>query len=353
MRIKCLILLVLINRGLLLAVPSQLSTVSENDSTYIKPFSNRPQLTFEFARRMHQFDLVNPVNDRQLVSYQPNTRINFMATIDYRWMSLSLGLFSLGASDFKKKGETNQLALRFSINGKHLWNSNSFQYYQGYFLSNPAAVIPNWDSATEIFPQRPDISTLTWFSNLHYCFSPHRFSYRAALWQLEKQEQSGGSFITGLSYRFSLIASVENQSMIPLVLNNDYQIQNRATAIRQSTFTFHVGYVHSFVGSKDLFLTLYFLPGIALESGAYVPEDNILRIFNSEAAFANEFRFITGYNGDRWFGGLSLHSIAFAGNRKGELWVNTSMGSVRLFFGFRFREVNRNKTPRLLRNIGL
>jgi hypothetical protein len=102
-----------------------------------------------------------------------------------------------------------------------------------------------------------------------------------------------------------------------------------------------------------LFLTLYFLPGIAIESGAYLPEDNILRIFNSEGAFATEFRFITGYNGNRWFGGLSLHSISFAGNRNSELWVNTSMGSVRLFCGYRFREVDRNKTPRFLRAIGL
>jgi hypothetical protein len=141
--------------------------------------------------------------------------------------------------------------------------------------------------------------------------------------------------------------------MIPSVLYTDYQAQNRAVALRQSTFTFHGGYVHSFVSPKDLFLTLYFLPGIAVESGAYLPEDNILRIFNSEAAFATELRFITGYNGDRWFGGLSLHSIAFAGNRSGELWVNTSMGSARLFCGYRFAQVDRSKSPKLLRFFGL
>jgi hypothetical protein len=171
--------------------------------------------------------------------------------------------------------------------------------------------------------------------------------------QLEQQQQSGGSFIAGLSYRFNLITSDESQSMIPSVLHIDYQPQNRAVALRQSTFTFHGGYVHSFVSPNDLCLTLYFLPGIAIESGAYLPEDNILRIFNSQGAFATEFRFITGYNGDRWFGGLSLHSIGYAGNRSGELWVNTSMGSARLFCGYRFGEVNRSKLPRFLRAFGL
>lgn len=350
---KALIFLCLMYQGFFVEASDGGRFLNGGDSIYIKPFSNRPQLTFEFARRTQQFDLVNPANQRQIVSYQPNTRVNFLGTLDYRWLSLSLGIFSFGAAEHKKKGETEQFALRFSINGRRIWNSNVFQLFQGYYLSNPQNNIPNWNSQAEIYPQRPDIFTFTWFSNLYYCFSPQRFSYRAALWQLEQQKQSGGSFIAGLSYRFNLISSDESQSMIPSVLAADFQPQNRAVALRQSTFTFHGGYVHSFVNSKDLFLTLYFLPGIAIESGAYLPEDKILRIFNSEGAFATEFRFITGYNGDTWFGGLSLHSIAFAGNRSGELWVNTSMGSVRLFCGYRFREIDRTKTPRFLRAIGL
>ena len=350
---KALIFLCLMYQGFFVEASDGGRFLNGGDSIYIKPFSNRPQLTFEFARRTQQFDLVNPANQRQIVSYQPNTRVNFLGTLDYRWLSLSLGIFSFGAAEHKKKGETEQFALRFSINGRRIWNSNVFQLFQGYYLSNPQNNIPNWNSQAEIYPQRPDIFTFTWFSNLYYCFSPQRFSYRAALSQLEQQKQSGGSFIAGLSYRFNLISSDESQSMIPSVLAADFQPQNRAVALRQSTFTFHGGYVHSFVNSKDLFLTLYFLPGIAIESGAYLPEDKILRIFNSEGAFATEFRFITGYNGDTWFGGLSLHSIAFAGNRSGELWVNTSMGSVRLFCGYRFREIDRTKTPRFLRAIGL
>ncbi len=350
---KALIFLCLMYQGFFVEASDGDRFLKGGDSIYIKPFSNRPQLTFEFARRTQQFDLVNPANQRQIVSYQPNTRVNFLGTLDYRWLSLSLGIFSFGAAEHKKKGETEQFALRFSINGRRIWNSNVFQLFQGYYLSNPQNNIPNWNSQAEIYPQRPDIFTFTWFSNLYYCFSPQRFSYRAALSQLEQQKQSGGSFIAGLSYRFNLISSDESQSMIPSVLSADFQPQNRAVALRQSTFTFHGGYVHSFVNSKDLFLTLYFLPGIAIESGAYLPEDKILRIFNSEGAFATEFRFITGYNGDTWFGGLSLHSIAFAGNRSGELWVNTSMGSVRLFCGYRFREIDRTKTPRFLRAIGL
>ena len=353
MKSNFLVFLLAINQGLLLAFNPSYPAFPENDSSYIKPFSNRPQLTFEFARRSQQIDLVNPSNKRQVVSYQPNTRINFIGTFDYRWLSLSLGFFSMGAADNAKKGETDQFSLRFSLNGKRLWNSNAFQFYRGYFLSNPSKVIPKWNPATDYFPQRPDILAFTWFSNLYYCFNPRHFSYRAALWQLDKQERSGGSFITGLSYRFNLISSDENRSMIPVVLNSDFLPQNRAIAIRQSTLTLHGGYVHSFVAPSDLFLTLYFLPGIAMESGASLPEDNILRVYDSGLTFATEFRFIAGYNGDRWFGGLSLHSIAFSGSNNEELLVNSSMSSARLFFGFRFAEVNRKKNPRVLNDIGL
>jgi hypothetical protein len=323
------------------------------DSSYIRKFKDQPHLTFEFARRNQEIRLINPLNESQSVNYEPNTRVSFITSFDYRWLSLSLGLFSYGAADSDKKGDTEQFNLKFSFNGRRIWNTNYIQAYQGYFQNNPLVSNPNWNPQTEIYPQRPDIFNFTFFSNIAYCFRPDRFSYRAALWQLDRQEKSAGSFIAGLSYRFNLIDSDSSITMIPFSLYNDFQPNNRAVSVRQSTFTFHGGYIHTFVAKKSWFCTLYFLPGIAFESGFYRPDDLRVRNFKSATTLATEFRIILGYNGLKWFGGISGHSLSYAGNRKADLWVDSSFGWVRFFGGYRFNQVDRTKGSKLLRAIGL
>lgn len=322
------------------------------DTSFIRPFTDRPQLTFEFAQRNQKIDLVNPANEKQKISYEPNNRINFITSFDYRWLSLSLGLFSFDGDDGAQKGSTQQFALRFSINSKRVWNSNFLQLYNGYYLSNPQE-IPQWVPAQNSFPIRPDISTLTWFSNIYYCFSPSSFSYRAALWQLERQEKSAGSFLAGASYRFNWITSDESTTMIPAALYSDYAEANRAVAVQQSTLAFHAGYVHTFVARKYWYFTVFFMPGLAVENGFYKADDLIQRSFESELAAAAELRLVGGYNGDRFFCGMSGHSITYSGTRKADLWVNTSTSTARLFAGYRFQKVDRTKGPKLLRFVGL
>lgn len=349
------ILLILLYPGFLFAgIGDRDSTRAKSpDTIFVKNFRDQPHLTFEFARRNQRLNLVNPANEKQILTYAPNTRVNFIASLDYRWLSVSLGLFSMGATEAKKKGNTDQFSLRFSFNGKRIWNTNFIQAYQGYYLANPQVADTSWNAATMNYPQRPDVFTFTLFSNLHYCFRPEKFSYRAALWQLDRQEQSAGSFISGISYRFNLITSDTLQTLVPESLYGDFLAQNRAVNMRQSTFTIHGGYIHTFVANKTWFLTLYFLPGIAFESGFYQPQDLQMRSFKSAAALATEFRLITGYNGERWFGGLSIHTLSFTGTRQADLWIDSNFGWTRLFFGHRFRQVDRTKGPRFMRAIGL
>jgi hypothetical protein len=330
---------------------------AQSDSTerdrYIHSFTDQPQFTFEFARRRAVLQLVNPTNSAQIVKYEPNTRVNFVSSFDYRWISLSLGLFSFQDASGKQKGTSDQFFLRFSFNGKKLWNTNFIQNYQGMYLANPAVADSSW-TTLKPWPQRPDISSFTLFSNLAYCFNGDKFSYRGALWQLDQQKQSAGSFIAGVSYRLSLIDSDTSMTMIPLGLYGDFQAANRAVSVRQSTFTFHAGYIHTFVSPyKPWFLTIYFLPGLAIESGFYRPDDLLIRNFRSRAAAATEFRLILGYNADKWFSGISIHRLSFTGTQKTDLWVNTNFGWIRLFGGFRLNRVDRTKGPKLLRMLRL
>lgn len=336
-----------------IAGPSDTLANEPEKPVYFIRFKDQPHFTFEFARRRQEINLVNPANDALFIRYEPNTRTNFIASFDYRWISLSLGLFSFPVGQSKFKGSTDQFNLRFSFNGKRIWNTNFIQFYQGYSQTNPQVSDSQWAAGMPL-PYRPDINSFTLFSNVLYCFRPDKFSYRAALWQLDRQERSAGSFVAGASYRLNLIDSDTNRTMIPVSLYDVYSPVNRAVSVRQSTFTIHAGYIHTFVSPyKPWFLTVYLLPGIAFESGFYRPEDLLVRSFRQRAAAASEFRLIVGYNADRWFSGISFHSLSFSGTRDADLWVDNNFSWIRIFGGFRLNQVDRTKGPKFLRGIGL
>jgi len=331
----------------------QVHSGTEQDSTYILSLKHRPHLTFEFARRLQSIQIRNPLVESVFVQYDPNTSTNLMASFDYKWISLSVGLVNFNADDSFRKGNTEQFSLRASFNGKRFWNTNFIQWYQGFYLANPGIANKNWDPIIDPYPYRPDISSVTLFSNLHYCFNPSKFSYRASLWQLDKQKKSAGSLITGVSYRLNVITSDTNQVLIPPSLENSFEPQYRFNAQALSNFTFHFGYIHSFVFKKNWFLTLYFLPGISFQNGNYQVRNQLPTTERSQMVGASEFRFILGYNSDKWFAGLSSHSLSFTGNERLQIWIDNNYTWTRLFVGYRFKQINKERIPKWMHKIGL
>lgn len=331
----------------------ELKNINWQDSIYVKSYRSRPHLTFEFARRRQLIDIRNPNLDTLLFRYEPNTRTNFITAFDYRWLSVSLGLVSFPTTAGNRKGESSQFSLRASFNGKRIWNTNFIQYYSGFYLTNPASVQPDWNVATDTFPQRPDVNTTTIFSNAYYCFKPEKFSYRAALWQLDRQERSAGSFLAGLSMRIFALNSDSMVTLIPPQALSLFDPQYRIIAQRTTNFSLNVGYVHTFVYNRSWFLTLYFVPGLSLQSSYYLSDDQVIRADRSQFTGSSEFRIIMGYNGEKWFAGLSSYSISFSGNRKLGVWIDNSYTWFRLFAGFRLNPPNPNRKAKLLDRIGL
>jgi hypothetical protein len=307
----------------------------QNDTLYIRSFRRNPHLTFEFARRIQTIDIRSPKIEQTSIRYSPNSLFNFIASFDYRWLSLSLGLFKVQAD--ANNGSTSQFSLRASFNGKKFWNTNFLQVYQGFYLQNPDEIDPSGELANSSLRVRPDIGSITLFSNLAYCFNPEKFSYRAALWQLDRQEKSAGSFVAGASYRLNVMLSDSSIGMIPKQVEQDFAPGTRLVSQRLSNLTLHGGYIHTFVFSRYWFITLYLLPGLSSQGGVYLAEDGLIRKYRNRMIVANEFRFVAGYNEDTWFAGISTHSLTFSGNRKTEIWVNNNYNWFRLFVGFRFK----------------
>ena len=322
------------------------------DTTFIRSYSGRPHITFDIARRLEAIEIQSPTIETLLLRYEVNSRFNFITSFDYRWLSIAFSLFNFQPADGAQKGSSNTFSLRLNANGRRIWSTNFLQVNEGFHLSNPLAAYPNWNGLIDPYPQRSDMASVTLFSNVSYCFSPERFSYRASLWQLDRQEKSAGSFITGLSTRIGVLLSDTNQTLIPGPLYDQFPSQTRLIEQRISNLSFNFGYIHTFVYKRDWFLTIYLLPGLSFQNGIFRTEDLNYRSYRSEITGSSEFRFVLGHNGDTWFYGLSSHSFAYSGNQRMQLRVNNSYSAFRLFCGYRLKAPARTKA-KLLRKIGL
>jgi len=316
-------------------------TMDEVDTLYIRSFRRHPHLTFEFARKRQSIDIRNPLNEQTHIRYMPNSLFNFIGSFDYRWLSLSLGLMKVKADP--QNGLTKQFSFRASFNGKRIWNTNFLQYYQGFYLQNPDQIDPSGALGKSPVRLRPDMNSITLFSNIAYCFNPDRFSYRAALWQLDRQEKSAGSFVLGASYRLNILISDSSIGLVPANIKSEFSKDQLLVSQRLSNLTLHGGYIYTFALKKYWFFTVYLLPGISNQGGAYLPEDGLLRKFSNRWVLANEFRFIAGYNTDTWFTGISTHNLTFSGNRQSDVWVDNNYTWFRLFAGFRFKAPGKKK----------
>lgn len=323
------------------------------ESTYVTSFRNNPHFTVEFARRRQVLDLRNADFDTLSFLYEPNTRTNFVFSFDYKWLSLSVGLLSFPTVDSRLKGSSNQFSLRANFNGKRVWSSNFFQHYQGFYLANPQSIDPTWSALTDSFPQWSGVSTSTFFGNIFYLFKPEKFSYRAALWQLDRQERSAGSFLAGASLRFFGLNSDSMKSLVPQQAQSLFGSDRLVVAQRVSNFSFNIGYVHTFVYKKSWFLTLYFVPGLSVQNSLYQAENSQIIREPGQVVGMSEFRIILGYNGDKWFGGLSSYSINFAGNERSRVWIENNYNWFRLFTGVRLNAPGPQRKSKLLPKIGL
>jgi hypothetical protein len=147
--------------------------------------------------------------------------------------------------------------------------------------------------------------------------------------------------------------SDSSQSLIPVELAPQFKPEYRLISQSATNINFNVGYVHTFVYRHSWFLTLYFVPGISVQNSYYLSEDKQIRNKPNQTTGVSEFRFILGYNGDRWYSGISSYAISFAGKRDLGVWVDDNYSWFRMFVGYRFKPLDRSRLPRFFDKIGL
>ncbi len=300
-------------------------------SAYIKSYPDHFFLWPVLKQRRLNFEMKNlPDRDRSL-TYRSNKPYS---------LGLGMYLFELGveltfAVPLAEKskaiyGESEASDLQLNIFTKK-WGLDLFhQKYSGFYIDDPEADLP----VNTPYPQRPDIETKNIGLTGNYVFNNKKFSFRSAYNFAERQLRSTGSFVLFSSLRgFKILG---DSAILGDAYSSEFGVDSKINRIKATTFSIAPGYTYSLI-HKGFFINATLAVGPAHNWLSYQTEGGTSK---DDIEFTTFFavRVALGYNGDQFFGGLSF--VNQGSNAKFDsVQLSSSSGTLKILFGYRFREV--------------
>jgi len=290
---------------------------------YIKGISSQKRFGFDFE------DLNNP-------GYKMDFRPNIGS-----YLGLGIFIFDFGIDIlFRTPPTPEENALKGNSKGRdwqiHMYTRKvgidiSYQKYLGFYLSNPDNFFPEWQEG-DPYPTQEDMEATIFNLGVTYVFTSDRFSFPSIFNQTEAQLKSGGSWLLSGQANSSKIS--HPLSIIPMVDTNNFTGLNNLNKVNVSSLNIMPGYSHNFIIKKKIYLNLSLALGLGYQIRSYTADqsynDNSINI-------ANTWRIGAGYNGRRFFTGISAYTqnnVIVIQN----LRINSTFGFIRFFIGYRFRE---------------
>lgn len=314
------------------------------DSNYVTDYSHWLTTRLYSVSKFNRLTIGGKDNS---INYFPNNNINIGLGYTYRGFGINLGFKAPFINqDDDKKGETNFLDIQANLFNKKIAVNFAFQYFRGYYLTNPDKYYPDYWNGTNNFPSRRDLRTLNVNLSGNYIFNSDRFSYRSIFIQDQLQKKSAGSFLVGIYTTFlwlgadSGLANYNNQLQLPPELNVDYA----------STFSIgpQAGYAYTFVLWDNFFISLSLVLGAGYNytSRRQVNEDKTESWSNGHSVgFKAQHRVGIGYNSEKYFIGAN-YSIGDYFSVFDNRFILIDAGNIRFNFVRRF-----NHQPKFLNKV--
>lgn len=277
------------------------------DTNYVKSFKDYMVVTLVSATTNNALSVTDAASNQ--ITFQTNQPYAFGLALDYKWFTAEY-TSTFGRTGVPEKGFTKMNSMGFGLTGRKFWFRNFYQRTAGYYLANPTYFNPDFNPATDIYPQRADVQSSVYFANLNYGFNHRRFSNMAALWQLERQKKSAGSFTTGLCFSHANYRA--DSALVPRNGQPQFTGTDFITDFTFTMFGINAGYLHTFAFTKSrkFFISLALIPGISYQTGSGMGEGAQGQLYKSNWGAHAEGRLVFGYNGDTWY--TSVSSVAYA-----------------------------------------
>lgn len=305
------------------------------DTNYVHSYYDKLVVTTVLSRKIQTIDVVN--GDDISLNYSTHSGYNVGIGLDYKWLTFEFGTRIPFSGNDPRKGETDNFYFGFGVTGRRWTFRNFVDIDAGYYLTNPDVIYSGYLDSNGTYPIRKDMGSFSYLATLNYTFNNKKYSNQAALFQLERQKKSAGSFMLGAFCGLQVI--VGDSSLVPSALFDQYPDGRDIAGMVVNTIGLNAGYAYNFSFGRErkLFANIALIPGISYQSGALIRVSDTTDAFAfEEAGIQTEFRLSAGYNGDDYYGGMLLHIFSINTALPNGDSFSSAYPSVRFYFGYRF-----------------
>jgi hypothetical protein len=299
--------------------------IPENIEPISSVFAFRPK----FSLPSTLFDVSNKSGHGLRFNYIPFVRgvVGAGVRIKSVYIAYSIKIPNTSSEELQRGKTSYQdilVTIQTRITGVHLF----YQDYKGFYLLYPDRYNPHWTN-DKAFPQVPSLHIINAGVNLTFVFN-HNFSLNAALAQSERQKKSRGSFMMGISERFTSLSC--DTSIVPVGQAANYPTLNKYNSGNYYSSILSLGMGYSFIRGRWN-LTPVVLGGSGLQGGYYHLTSGSQLDFRIPLYF--NFRTSLGYNGNHFYSNVifnaELNSISLS-----ETQMRIYHGSLDFGIGLRF-----------------
>lgn len=297
------------------------------DTTYMGDYRHRLNFALMSEIKANGIGIITP--DNKVLLYLTNLPIpNYGFMMSYRWINFQITFPINGLSTVRSgRGETNSLAMALGLVGRRFYLRNFFEYFKGYYISNPEIIFPNIPANTKII--LPNTETYTYYATGYYGFNHTRFSYRSLIYQSEIQKKSAGTFLTGITLGYKLMTSPQDLLPGPIV-QDVYRARYVLSGI-------NVGYAYTVVLGNNFNASLALIPGLNYAWGAYTIDRKEERIYRDGLGINAEARLQILYEGEKFYAGVSYTGYLLTDYVKTDFPIGSAHNYLKLNVGYRFK----------------
>ncbi len=314
----------------------------DHDTAYISNY--RSNLVVSAVSR-YQFATVDMDHaDDRTMTWSTNGNEQYGFGIDFKWLSAELTFNVPAFSQYDATlGKTDSRSFGLGYTSRRLWVRGFWNDTKGFYMDDT----PAW-TGSEAPYVRPDMRSSTYLASANYALSgKRRFSQNAAIFQMERQKRSAGTFVLGASVWRNTVQG-DSSLMSPALLDT-FQIATGFNRVKRTIIGIPFGYTHTFSFWRKGFIHAAFLAGPGyMYQEIRTTQDTLLA--GGSTAGVVEMKLGAGFNGDRWYAATTVSyyysSATIAENGAG---MGMSYGFVRIAVGLRFGPPG----LKVLRKVGL
>ncbi len=307
------------------------TTTPRVDRAYITTYYRHLHL---FAVSDRQDYTLRVVDAPYSLRYKPNLAYTLGLGIDYKWIGteITVKLPFFGYNN-ALRGKTKPFGVTINLNNRRFWFSAQYQFYRGFYLSNPDVLRANWFDYSSAYPYRNDLRSQTIATHALYQFNPKQLSVPATLLQREEQRRNARSWNIGGSLTYQYIRA--DSSLVPSILTADFRPESRLLNLQSVALGIDVGYTQTIVFKKHYFVSFTVRPGVTvmLQNSKTVldePESHIRAGWEGVASGT------IGYSSAVYYGGI-YGSTTMMNRTFSQGLINTTANYARIVFGKRLR----------------